>query len=164
MKLRLLASPLLAALLLSTLGCSKKGDPTTTPVDGTGSFKRDGVTITGTARATLGSVHQNGQTIDELYITITESAPVQGDPRFVMLEFQKLPGGAPDAYQLYAIIYRQGQAHYEVASSYPNTSSSATVKAVGPSSFSGTFLGTGSVNMTSAPSILSDGVFIAAPL
>jgi hypothetical protein len=165
MRLRLLTIPLLAStLMFSTLGCSKKDDPTTTPINGTGSFKRDGVVITGTARAILGSVHQNGQTIEELYITITEAAPSQGDPRSVMLDFQKPSGGTTGAYQLYTIIYRQGQSNYDVASSYPSTSSIAMVKDAGSSSFSGTFSGTGSINITSTQSILSDGVFTAAPL
>jgi len=163
MNLRLLTTPLVAAtLLLSTLGCSKKDDPTATPTTptttGTGSFKRDGVTITGTSRAYTNSFKDlNGQLVVAVYITITENTPSASDARSATLEFQNN--------RLYQITYKKGVANGTDASTYPYTSSVATLTQPNISSYSGTFSGTGMVTTsTNTPSTITDGVFTDARL
>jgi hypothetical protein len=162
MNLRLLATSLAAAtLLLSTLGCSKKDEPTVTPTSttGTGSFKRDGVTITGKATASLGYFnHPNGQTVQDLFIIIVETTPSASDARSLTVEFQ-------DG-KLYEMKYKKGQGLGTDAAIYPYTSSAATLsQPTNISSYSGTFSGTGLVTASiNTQSTITDGVFTDARL
>lgn len=167
MNIRLLATPLVAAtLLLSTLGCSKKDDPTvTTPTTAnTGSYKRDGVAVASTASARYDSFQQNNQTVYVLYINLVESGQGVTDPRIATLEFQSIGSNSTGAFRLYQITYRQ-QYSPTLITTYPASTTVATVTSAGPSSFSGTFSGTGMLNYAvNTPSVLSDGVFTDAHL
>jgi hypothetical protein len=162
MNLRLLATSLFTTtLLLSTLGCSKKEDPSTpttpTSTTGTGSFKRDGITITGTSRAYTNSFKDvRGQQVIAVYITITENTPSASDARSATLEFQN--GG------LYQITYKKGVGNGTDPTTYPYTSSTATLTQPTNASYSGTFAGTGTLNYASAASTITDGVFTDARL
>jgi hypothetical protein len=157
MNLRLLATPLVAAtLLLSTSSCSKNDDPAVTPtptpptpapVTNTASYKRDGVTITGTCRAYKSSYKDlSGNTIDVLSIGITEGLPAHSS-RTLSIQYHNS--------NLYEIRYKDELSNI---TTYQSSRSVATVKDASLGSFSGTFSGT-ATTLFGEQSVLSDGVF-----
>jgi hypothetical protein len=96
MNLRLLTNSLLfTTLLSSTLGCSKKDDPTPLTVS-TGSYKLDGVLKTCQVKAATGFI--TSQNTDELNITLTVTPQPASGTEAVALTFS-------NSYQLEQIVY-----------------------------------------------------------
>jgi hypothetical protein len=158
MLLRLLSTSLLAiTLLLSTVGCSKKDDPTAAPTLGTGSYKLDGLTITGQATAAIGSVTSGSQTTNLLYIHISDTPTLQSNTKTALLIFQKTPAQPTSAYVLTQINYaKDGQ----LQSDEYATNTVATLTETSNGVFSGTFSGTASPS----GSTIRDGIFTNARL
>ncbi|MGI4863084.1 MAG: hypothetical protein ACRYFZ_04120 [Janthinobacterium lividum] len=106
MKLRLLATPLVATtLLLSTLGCAKKEDATPTPT-ASGSYILDGKTINCTVKAVVQTslAGNPAQSYDVLDVELTTTPQPASGPEKLDLYFQKQTGQSPNAYQRTAII------------------------------------------------------------
>jgi hypothetical protein len=153
MTLHLLAMPLVVAtLLLSTLGCSKK--EAAAPA-ATGSYKLDGVVKT--CAVTALSVPASSSTQvpgDQLLLTlITTPQPANG-PKGVVFTFSKPFGQAPTAYHLDEFAYLLG------TSGVPYTNEVTTLQEAS-GSYSDTFSGTPATTSTGTTPArkITDGVF-----
>jgi hypothetical protein len=152
MNLRLLATPLLATgLLLSTLGCSKKDDPTTLS---TGSYKLDGTTRDCKGKAYLSSASSGGLAYDYLELDLTTTpAPTTGS-EVLKLYYQKPTGQPTNAYILNSI---ELSTNGSLISFSNNVARLNTTMSNG---YSGSFSGTADKSVPPPPySTLSDGVF-----
>jgi len=103
MKLRLLATPLLATgLLLSTLGCSKKEDAK--PTANTGSYKLDNTLYTCQAKASVTSYTSGNFSYDRLIIDlVTTPTPATG-AETLHLSFIKDNNPLNNSYALFDVV------------------------------------------------------------
>lgn len=156
MKVHLLSALLFAnTLLLGTSGCSKKQEdmPAPAPAPNTGSYVRDGVTVTCKANAALYSRSTVSQTIDVLNINLTDTSQPPSVGPIVVLLFEKPSSQPSSAYQLVDI----GYVSPSLGVSYNNQVT--TIQETGSKVFSGTFSGTALIQSQSAKSIISTGIF-----
>jgi hypothetical protein len=141
---RLLVMPLLgAALLLSTLGCSKKEVPS--PVPGTGSYKLDGTAKTCQAKASISAGSIGSNTYDFLNLELSPT-PETGNET-LRLYLYKLPGAPSSTYLLnnLEIVVKGARNLYNFAP----TSFTLTVTEAG--GISGTFSAVVSASSSSVP-------------
>ncbi len=151
MKLHLLATPLLATgLLLSTLGCSKKDDPSG-PVAGTGSYKLDGVKRHCDAYTTFSTGAANGQTYDEVEVRLTTTPQPASGIETLDLFYSKKTTEPNTAYQLLYLI------SYSSNSQFSNDGTTITPTSGG--GLSGTFAGTA---FGTPKYVITEGVFTDA--
>lgn len=123
-----------ATLLLSTLGCSKKDDPTTTSGN-TSSYKLDGTTITCQSKAYASSATSGGLTTDYLEIHLTTTPQPTSGAETLKLYYYKQSGQAASAYALIdASLFTKGG-----TSQYYFTNYITTISATSGGGFSGTF-------------------------
>jgi hypothetical protein len=159
MRIHLLATPLVsAALLLSTLGCSKKADdPAATPTTNTGtaSYKLDGKTITCKVRAgggyAYGSGH-TGQDYDFISVALTTTPePVDGR-ELLQLDYSRPNPGETTLY-----YYNKGS--LTPTCEFSGMSGSAMSKSNG--GISGTFTAQARSSDNTPPpyTAITDGVF-----
>jgi hypothetical protein len=153
MTLRLLATPVVAtALLLSSLGCSKKKDDPT--ILSTGSYKLDGTARSCQAKAYTSSASSGGLAYDYLEIDLTTTPAPASGAEVLKLYYQKPTGQPTNAYILNAL---ELSANGSLVSFSTNFSTLNTTIGKG---YSGTF--SGNANRSSPPppySAISDGVF-----
>ncbi|RZK32408.1 MAG: hypothetical protein EOO63_01435 [Hymenobacter sp.] len=150
MKLPLLATPLLAALLLSTSSCAKKDDPAASPATGTGSYTLDGRAVTSKATAVVNTTRTTtGQTYDVLDVQLVTTPQPASGPETVDLVFQKPTGQPSAAYQLNTISLLNAGRTQSI--SYANDATTLTTTSGG--GFSGTF------SATATGSAIRSGVF-----
>jgi hypothetical protein len=128
MNLRLLATPLLATgLLLSTLGCSKKEEPTPDPI-GTGSYKLDGVLRTCEVRVfddapkvvTSSSLYYN-----YMEVQLTTVPQPQNGAQDLVLYFYKKAAEPDNYYRLFYVKLYENNVHVASFSSDGATFSTA---------------------------------------
>jgi hypothetical protein len=155
MNLRLLLTPLVSAtLLLSTLGCSKKSDPT--PAVGTGTLITESQSIKCKVSASGSSRANAGRQYDYLLVTM-QATPESASSEVVRIEFVR-PAGQPTLdYNLSSITY------FTSGSSTGMLYNNATSASVGETSkgvFSGNFFATS----YSAPGKGITGMFTDARL
>lgn len=134
MILRLRIMPFAAtALLLSTLGCSKKDDSVASP-GGTGSYKLDGNTITCQPKAYTNTTTSGGLSFDYLEIDLTTTPQPASGAETLKLYFYKQTGQPNNAYTLTDISFftKGSMSPYYFANDVTTLSS-------GGNSFSGTF-------------------------
>lgn len=132
---RVLSTPFLAfVLLLSTLGCATKEDPTPATTFGTGSYRLDGISRNCIVQAVV-TTSGTSPAYDNLKLLLTtENSPSQ---EYLLLEFNKLPSQPNAAYTLITMAY------------FPTGSGTGTLynndvttlMATSEGSFSGTFSG-----------------------
>lgn len=155
MHLRLLATPLAAAaLLLGTLGCSKKDDPT---ILSTGSYKLDGTARSCQTKAYISSASSGGLAYDYLEVDLTTTPAPASGAEVLKLYYQKPSGQPANAYILNGIeLSTKGS----VVSFSNNVSTLNTTIGNG---YSGTFSATAIRSTTPPPySSITDGVFTDA--
>lgn len=134
MNLRLLATPLVSTLLLGTLGCSKKDDPTVSST-GTGSYKLDGTTITCQSKAYTSSATSGGLTLNYLEIDLTTTPQPTSGAETLKLFFVKQAGQSNNAYLLTDIsFFTKGS-----SSPYYFANDVTTLSSTSGGGFSGTF-------------------------
>jgi hypothetical protein len=98
MTLRLLATPLAAAaLLLSTLACSRKDDPT---ILSTGSYKLDGNARNCQTKAYTSSASSGGLAFDYLEVDLTTTPAPASGAEVLKLYYTKPSGQPTNAYIL----------------------------------------------------------------
>ncbi|MGI4865358.1 MAG: hypothetical protein ACRYFZ_15660 [Janthinobacterium lividum] len=159
LSLRLLATPLVAiALLLSTLGCSKKEDPVPATTYGNGHYKLDGINRNCSVQAVTTTVPSSASqpSYDDLKILLpTENSPTS---EYLLLEFSKLTSQPNTAYTLVTMAYFP--AGSGTGTLYSNNVTTLTATS------NGGFLGTFSGKSTSATApgngsthTITDGVF-----
>lgn len=145
---------LIAALLLSTLGCSKKEEAK--PTAATGSYTFDGVRKPCVVNSTLSLVNSFHPTYDELTITLTPLSQPTGGGEAVALGFHKTPGGPATDYRLAVLVYTS-----DVASSGKLYTVDVTTLQEAAGSYEGTFAGSAIYIGYSPPGThtITDGVF-----
>ena len=125
-------SLLVTALVISTLGCSKKEDaPAATPAVGTGSYTVTGSyneTVSGQSRAYTSSRTQGNQTTSVLQIIITDTPQFQSNKTKQLELIYEKPAGQPNsAYQLTgSIVYTDYGQPGSISGQYTNKASTLT--------------------------------------
>ncbi len=150
MNARLLATPLVAAtLLLSTLGCSKKDDPTARSIN-TGTYTLDGVVTP--CQVTVG-INSNGA--DYLYLRLTPTDP-QRTGELVFVYFSKPLGTPFSAYVLTqaTLSFSKSSAAYILV--YKDSEAKATLNQLSSGGYSGTFSAT---STTAGTQVITAGAF-----
>ncbi len=135
MKRHLLTTPLVAGLLLSTLGCSKRNEPAAPTA--TGSYELDNTTISCQAKASTSTALTNGISIDYLYIDLVTTPQPATGPETLRLYFVKPNVPTSNTYTLYDI----GLANNINTIPYTFSVTSGTITSTSNGGYSGTFAG-----------------------
>jgi hypothetical protein len=138
MKRRLLATPLVAAtLLLSTLSCTKKGDPVASPTN-TGTYTLDGVVLPCQVTVSTHSGTANNLIADYLDIRLTPTS-AQHSGEVVFLYFTKPLNASLSAYELSFITFSSNSASIPYSINYTSPDAAATLSRLSSGGYSGTF-------------------------
>lgn len=162
LQLHLLATPLLANLLLSTLGCTKKEEAKPPVIPNTGSYKLDGQLVSCQATA-FEYPNRAGFYQDRLQIQPTLPSNAQGSFDNLMLSFSKNVGSPVSTYHFVGALHMtqvNSNATMLTRSYVDNLRFMSAPTAGG--SCSGTFSGTSPSVSSSAGSALTEGVFTDA--
>jgi hypothetical protein len=136
MILRLLATSLTTVLLLAgSLGCSKKDDPASPPMN-TGSYMLDGKTIMCTVEATRFIYNGNGPLYENLALALTTTPQPASGRQLLQLVYKKTSPTSP--YELDATYLLEKGSQF---SSCDFSSTAATATLTSDGSCSGTFAG-----------------------
>ena len=156
MNLRLLAPPLVAATLLSTLGCSKQDDAT--PVN-TGSYKLDGVLRNCKAETYSDLATSNGYTYKRLTVYLTTTPQPASGAEALKVIFYKVASQADTSYRCSDVhLYTKGDLVFPACSFVTYPSSQPVITSAHNASISGTFSAT-SITYPSTYASVSEGVF-----
>ncbi|MGI4865359.1 MAG: hypothetical protein ACRYFZ_15665 [Janthinobacterium lividum] len=159
MKLHLLATPLVATiLLLSTLACSKKDEPApTTPNPNTGSYKLDGQLVSCQAKA-FEYPNRTGVYQDQLQIQLT-IASASGTIDNLLLGFSKNVGSPLSAYYFDGILHMTANSNASLQTRSYLSNTNFTLSRTAGGGYSGTFSATSSGLGGVASSLVTEGVF-----
>jgi hypothetical protein len=167
MRLRLLAMPSIStALLLSTLGCSKKDDLTSILPAGTGiaSYKLDGKTITCTVQVDGGYAQGSGHSglnYDFVSVTLKTTPEPADGPEILKLTYSRPNVGAD--YQLSDPLYYYTKGSLDATWDFSAIAGKVMLKSQG--GFAGTFTGQARVYGSMPPPYtdITAGVFDSRP-
>jgi hypothetical protein len=138
MRIRLLATPLVsAALLLSTLGCSKKDDPEANPTN-TGTYTLNGVVTPCQVIVSTRSGRANNLIADYLDLQLTPTDP-QRSGEAVFVYFIKSIDAPTSTYELSLITFSSSAGSLPFAVNYSAPDASATLSKLSGGGYSGTF-------------------------